>query len=96
MLWFNIYYDTELTLDDSGNVCIMHTFVVAHPSLPVILLVAIPNIIRPYCNTLIRPITAEGAAWSIGLSRLCAVQKWLSQLRCYMGCGPGWAQGTVC
>jgi len=51
VLRFNIYYDTELTLDDSGNVCIMHTFIVAHPNLSVILLVAIRNIIRPHCNT---------------------------------------------
>ena len=32
---------------------------------------------------------------SICLSQSWALQKWLNQSRCYLGCGLGWAQGTM-
>jgi len=27
---------------------------------------------------------------------LQAVQKWLNQSKCHLGCGLGWAQGSMC
>jgi len=42
-----------------------------------------------------RPIVTDRVMWSVSLSQLWALQKRLSRSRCRLGCGLGWAQGTV-
>jgi len=57
---------------------------------------------RPHRSTVyvdaLQPIVIDGVAWSVCqsvcLSRSCAVQKWLNQSTCRLGCGLWWAQGT--
>jgi len=42
-----------------------------------------------------QPIVTDGVVWYVSLSWSWDPQRWLNRMRCHLGCGLRWAQGTM-